>query len=333
MSLERELYIEKYNEMAEKTVTNERLPFVSDIINFALKDEKSERLQRVFDFFGDEEEIKEQVTRHNMFLTSEESKKFIDSVIAANITDISQSGSFYKQLQATGDTYRVRSEDCGSKGRKVSLPIDEETFNYEVKDCNVYFDPDNILDITMFSDYSEFLKETKGYNEIYVRSPISCKKLKKNGCCHVCAGKLPEGTQNIGAFATLMITEFATQAALSSMNKGRKDNVNAILSSSANEVNDLKSFFKWAENILDSLKGDNVQRRFYEIALLGRLNIESNNKVRVSSLSNPNSKNYFGEFIYRPKEKTFKTMIAAKSFFDDSLKTQIGFNNYKRGVM
>lgn len=328
---ERDAYIADYKKKATNTITEEHLPFVSDIMDFALKGKTDSRLQRVFDFFGDEEDIKEQTSRKNMFLTSEQSQKFIDSVIAANITDISQSGTLYKMLQASGDTYRIRSKNCESKGRKIELPIDEISFEYEIKNCNVYFDDPSYL--MMFEDFSEFKKASAGEEFVYVRSPMTCKKLKQHGCCEVCAGKLPDGAQNIGAFSTLMITEFATQAALSSMNKGKKQNVNTILTSSGAGINTLKKYFEWTSEILEDLRGADVQRRFYEIALLGRLHIEKGGKIRVSSLANPNSENYFGEFIYRPKEKTFKKMIEAGSFFDDSLKTQIAFNNYKRGLM
>lgn len=81
------------------------------------------------------------------------------------------------------------------------------------------------------------------------------------------------------------------------------------------------------------MKGDKVQRRFFEIALLGRLFVDKKNKkIRVSSLSSPNSENYFGEFIYRPTKSNYSKLIKQGSFQDNSLKGQIAINEYKKGI-
>lgn len=329
----RDEYMDKCYQMAANTFANEKLPFVTDVMNFALNNEKSPRLQRVFDFFGDEEEIKSMVSCPSAFMDSAASAKFIEKVISANITDITQSGLLYKQLQALGDSYRITIDDCGSHGAEIPLPIDEETFDYRVKDCLASFDENDKDAYVYYTSYEEFAKEAKGHQSVFVRTPNSCHKRHNGSCCKACAGKVPEGTQNLGAFATLMITEFATQAALSSMNKGKKENVNHLLAKSGAGITTEKQFDEWAEGILNALQGGSVERRFYEIALIGRMNVLDDGKVKVSSIRGPESDNYLGEFIFRPKEKTFKKMVKASSFFDDSLKAQIAMNQYKSGLI
>ena len=230
--VDRAKYIKQYNDMAEDVIFDEKLPFATDIMDFAVDGKTSDRLKRVFDFFGDEEEIKEFTSRENVQFTEEDSDKFLSSVISANVTDISQSGSIYKKLMATGDTFRIKGSDCHSSGVKIELPVSEEEFVYRIKDSYITIEEGD-TDYLMFFDYDEFCKETERLNAkaIWVRTPMNCKNHTKHGCCQICAGNLPDGVQNIGAFSTLMITEVATQNALSSMNKGRKENVNTLLTS------------------------------------------------------------------------------------------------------
>lgn len=331
--INRKEYLNKCCSDAKNVIFNEKLPMPSEIISFAVDNKSSDSLQHVFDFFGDEEEIKKLTGRKNINFSEEESRDFIDSVIAANILDISISGVTYKKLMACGDTIRIRGTDCHSEGREIALPIDELTFNYEVKNSYYTFEKSN-SDYHVAITYDEFVADTDGKTNIYVRTPKTCKHATKRGVCPICAGQIPEGVQNIGAFATLMITEFATQNALSSMNKGRKVNVNLLLTKDANNIKTLEEYHEWMEEILQDLKGESVERRYYEIALLGRLHFDKNKKgekkLRVSSLSSPKTTNYLGEFIYRPNETNFKNMIQAGEFQDESLKAQIALNSYKR---
>ena len=326
--IDRKEYIKEYKELGENVITKENLPFASDILEFVLNDKTDKRLQNIFDFFGDEEEIRNLTSRKSTSFNEEASKKFIASVIAANITDISDSGLLYKQLQASGDNYRIRGVDCGSKGREIKFPLNEEEFTYNVKNCNVIVGE---KEYKMFDTYEEFCKFAKGKDSIRVRTPMTCKSHKKRGCCPICAGDLPKDTQNIGAFSTLMITETATQAALSSMNKGRKANINKLLAESGKDVKTLKDYYEWAENLLQELQGDKVERRWYEMALLGRLHCNGD-EVKVVSLTAPTSKNYFGDFLFRSNERNYRRMISAGTFYDDSLKAQIAMNSYKKGI-
>lgn len=350
--IDREEYIRKYKSQAKNVLEHEELPMVSEILDYTNNGKVSKNLQHVFDFFDDKEEFTDLVTRKNLSFSEQESSEFIDTVIAANITDISRSGLIYKMLMACGDNLRILGDkDCGSKGRELTLPIDEETFNYEVR--NSYVDLGEIEEMVlamlqtgdkvgngllMFDSYQDFIDtinlcELKDGDTIHVRTPMTCVHHLRRGCCPVCAGKLPEKTQNIGAFATLMITEVATQNALSSMNKGTKVNVNNLLTKSAKDVKTINDYYEWAENILGQLKGDKVQRRFFEIALLGRLFVDKKSKkIRVSSLSSPNSSNYFGEFIYRPNRSNYAKLIRQGTFMDDSLKAQIAINEYAKSI-
>lgn len=330
--IDREEYMKEYNEKAANVLSQEKLPGTYDILRYVNENKTSTKLKRVFDFFDDEEEFKELVTRNTLSFSEEESKDFIDTVIAANVTDISKSGSIYKMLMACGDNYRIVGENCGSKGREIQLPLNEEEFVYNVKNSYCYLG-DDPKDLLLFDDYEKFCIATKGLETMHVRTPMTCKHHTRRGCCPICAGQIPADTQNVGAFATLMITEVATQNALSSMNKGKKSNVNELLTKPANGIKSLKEYYKWADEILDELQGDAVERRFYEIALLGRLFVnKKDKKVRVSSLMNPASNNYLGEFIYKPKEKTYRDMITKENFMDNSLKAQIALNSYKRGI-
>ena len=49
----RDAYIKRYKREAAGTITKERLPFVSDIMDFTLNGKTDEKLKRIFDFFGE----------------------------------------------------------------------------------------------------------------------------------------------------------------------------------------------------------------------------------------------------------------------------------------
>lgn len=328
-SIDREKYIKKCNKLAEKVIFEEKLPFVTDIMDFALNDKVSDRLDHMFEFFDNKEELENLVKRESLSFSEEEGNEFIDTVISANLTDIRVAGSLYKQLQATGDDLRIKGENCKSEGREIELPISEEEFLYNVRNSFVYFDDKK--DLTVFHNYDEFIKGIKGKDKIYVRTPLTCKHANKRGICKTCAGQIPPDTQNIGAFSTLMVTEFATQSALSSMNKGTKENVNTLLTKNDCKAKVWEDFVPWAEDILVNLEGKEVERRFYEIVLIGRVRYNKD-KMTVSSLQTPNSKNYLGAFIYRPREVTYRNMISNAPFTDNSLKVQIATNDFRKGM-
>lgn len=331
-SIDRKKYIKECNKLGEEVIYKEHLPFTSDIMSFASKEEVSDRLQHVFDVLDNADSLHNQITRNSLRFIEGESKEFIDTVISANITDIRLAGSLYKQLMATGDDLRIKGNNCGSNGREIALPIDEDTFYYEIRNSYVYFDDKK--DLQVFYEYKDLQKACKGHDKVFVRTPMTCKHRDKRGVCKTCAGQVPENTQNIGAFSTLMVTEFATQSALSSMNKGTKENVNTLLVSKHDGVKTWDDFDKWADDILNKLMGRDVERRFYEIILIGRArSTGKDNKVEMSSLMTPKTNNYFGAFIYRPKESTYREILKQKSFEDTSLKFQIATNQYHRNKL
>lgn len=325
-------YIKEYKTLADSVLLEEKLPQASSLLSYLYENKTDSRLQHVFDFFDDEETLKEMVGHAKVRYSVDDTKEFIASVIAANITDISESGMIYKQLMATGDDYRIRGVDCGAKGRKISLPISEDDFVYEIKDRNIVVGDKKYK---MFSNYEEFNTWATGKKEIFVRSPMTCKNQTSRSCCPICAGKVPENTRNIGAFSTLMITEVATQNALSSMNKGRKENVNQLLKRDGKTIDNIRDFHTWADDILEELRGSKVERRWYELALLGRMHYDKKtNEVVVRSLVSPRSDtNLFSNFMYSPNRRAFSEMVTAGSFYDDSLKVQIAENDYKKGVL
>lgn len=332
--MQRSETIAEFKKGAEQLIYEEKLPMISEILEYALQDKTSPDLQHVFDFFDDKEEFTNLIRRKSVHFSQEESREFLESVIAANISDISLSGTLYKNLMAAGDTYRIKGTDCESQGTKYDLPMSEHDFAYQVKDS--WFTVEDEKERFMVDNYEDFIKATKDKKYIYVRSPLSCKYFLKRSCCPICAGRLPEKVQNIGAFAALMITEVATQNALSSMNKGRKVNVNTLLSHKAENIKTMEDFYAWVNTILEDLKGNQedsvkVERRFFELALLGRLYIVDG-KPMVLSLKSPIMYNYFGNFIYKGNETTFRQLVNHPEFNDSSLKAQIAFNCYKKGI-
>ena len=68
--------------------------------------------------------------------------------------------------------------------------------------------------------------EEEGLSKIHIRTPLTCNHVKENhSICRKCVGLVPDNVKSIGTFTTLMVTESATQSALSSMNKGREENI------------------------------------------------------------------------------------------------------------
>lgn len=335
--IDRDEYIKEYKKLTDDIIYNEKLPMVTSILDYANKGKADKKLQHVFDFFDDEEEFSNLVKRKTAQFSQEDSDEFIASVISANISDISEAGSIYKKLMATGDTYRICGKDCGSVGREVELPIDEEYFNYNIKNFFITVERGD-KDFMAFYSYDEFVQCMKELevNKIWIRTPMTCKHRYKHGVCKWCAGELPEGVQNIGVFSTLMITEVATQTALSSMNKGVKENPNELLTKRFDiKEPTLKDFYEWAEKILEDLTSDRVERRYFEIALMGRLHYKKDKEtgkeeIKVAFLEHPNTDNYFGEFIYRPTKSNMSKILKVREFNDESLKTQIAFNTYKK---
>ena len=257
----------------------------------------------------------------------------MNSVIASNVTDITVSGYFYKKLISSCDNMRIIGEDCRSKGEKFVLPIDEDTYNYKVKFRN-------IVEIGGHTEsFSEFKKKTTGMSEVHVRTFLTCKTDKTHRCfCKACAGAYKRSNddyfmpKDIGIYATLMITEHATQASLDSMNKGVSKSVNAVIESKLdkNGYPTYKDIKKKIEEIIDDIGNIGVMSRYYEIALLSRFYMNPDGTFFVSPLQTSFLKqgDKLGSFIYKPTEKNFLGLLGSKNISADSMKSKIMMDIY-----
>lgn len=336
-SLPRDEYFDMNQKLSEDCWSKGRIPTVGDIAKFIkTKDESSiEPMQRMFNFFNNKEEFTNMISRKGKVFDEKQSQKFIQSVMSANNTDISEAGYFYKLLMASADDYRVISRSCSSSGVKYKREdITKEVFDYRIKMSWV-----NELKSYCRTNYVDFMNSIESYEEISVRTPLSCvhtheytdsKGKIKKGVCKRCAGALPSGTKNIGTFTTLMVTEHATQSALNSMNKGVKKNINEVLQVGYDGNPNTQEIFNWMNEIIQELSSDKVSARFYEIALLSRLRYLDEYPF-VSSMKNSinYSDNIMGAFIFNPNNSNFEKLIRAGSFEDDSLKLQIAMNKYE----
>lgn len=331
--LNREEYFEKNQELSEKLWEKQNLPTVYDIAEFILGNE-NEKMNKIFDFFENKEEFTKMATRTNSKYEQEESSGFIQKVMSANNEDIAKAGYFYKLLMASADDFLLDEGDCKASGLPYIVDsLTEETYNYRIKSTFI----EELADYAelTFQEFMETLNK-EGIKEIHVRTPINCnyiKEFNENGhvICKKCAGILPDNTENIGAFTTLMVTEHATQSALSSMNKGIKENINDLIALRYDGPYNIDNIIDWIIDLTEKLKNDKVQSRFYEIALISRIRFDEEGPF-VSSLKGSinYSSNLFGAYIFTANHKHFEKIIRAKSFNDNSLKLKIAINQYKK---
>lgn len=328
--LPRDEYFQKNQEMAEELWNKENLPTVADIADF-INGQKNEPLERIFHFFDNEESFKDLAFRKGASYNQDESEAFIRKVMSANNDDISKAGYFYKLLMASADDFLITGDDCGGDGVEwhVDENMQESDYAYRIKGMWI-----NEWNDFYVEDFNQFMKDFKG-KTIHVRTPLTCNHKKQRGVCKKCAGILPNeghGIKNIGTFTTLMVTEHATQSALSSMNKGRKDNINDALQEGCSEIT-WEGIDQWIYDLCERLKNNKVAARFYEIALLSRVRKEDDGTPFVISLKTSinYSGNLFGSYIFTANDKKFKAMIDAKEFDDSSLKLQIAMNDFSEG--
>lgn len=323
-NLTRDAYFEKNQELGSMLWEKQSIPTVFDIADF-LSGNENERMESIFEFFDNRDEFLKMATRTNSTYDQEESESFIRKVMSANSEDISKAGYFYKLLMASADDFNIVENNCGEIGVKWNVDeITEETYNYRIKSMFV----DAIGNYCNF-DFEEFLSLVDGFKTINVRTPLSCKHANNHAVCKRCAGDLPDNTSNVGTFTTLMVTEHATQSALSSMNKGLKENINDLLALRYEGPYQWESIAEWIGEVVEMLINDKVQARFYEIALLSRVR-EDEYGPFVSSLKGSinHSKNLFGSYIFTPNHKNFEKIIRNGSFNDNSLKLKIAINEY-----
>ena len=318
----REEYVSRYHELGEAMFENCTIPTVYDFANaYENKDEEAmNKITRITSYTGNTDDITKSVNRRNDNYSEAESKKFMQAVIAANVTDITESGFFYKKLISSCDDMIIDQMDCGSDGTVIELPIDEATFNYKVRHHWV-------MELNKYVENYEDIPKT---GEIHVRTFLSCNHgIRK--FCKKCAGLYRRSydseftPKNIGIYSTLMITEHATQASLDSMNKGTAEKVNVILEKSIDDVSNIIEAKSRIQDIIDSLNDTGVESRFYEIALLSRWRDGKFSALQTSFLKQPD---LLGAFIYRPNKNTFTKLLLADTFEANSMKTRIAFDKY-----
>lgn len=332
--LSRDKYINVYRLLGGKIFSECEIPTVGDIANID-KEQNLEKLQYITAFTGNWDDIEESIKRREANYTEEDSNKFMNSVIASNVTNITESGYFYKKLISSCDNMKITTKDCKSKGEKIKLPVTEEEYNYKIKFRNVVE-----LD-TATETYDEFKKETKDMEVIHIRTFLTCKADPHHRCfCKKCAGIFKRSQEdyftprNIGIYATYQITEKATQASLDSMNKGVTRSLNTLIEIKLDEKGfpDYESVKTKIKEIIDRIGYIGVMSRYYEIALLSRFYLNGNGvsftpKALQSSFLAQNDK--LGSFIYRPNEKNFLKLLSSKRIDASSIKSKIMFDIYE----
>ena len=333
-SLNREKYFDVYQALGKKMFSECIVPTVYDFAN--VEDEATKKkITQISNYTGNTDDILNSIKKRDASYTEEESSKSINAVIAANITDITESGYFYKKLMSSCDNMQITQTDCKSTGEKFSLPIDEKTYNYKIR---YRF----IIEINSYTEtYDEFIKEIKDLESIHVRTFLTCKTDPKHKCfCKKCAGVFKRSKEdsftpkNIGVYSTLMITEHATQGALDSMNKGLSERVNNILETKLDKKDfpDYKAVKNKIEEIIDKIGYVGVQSRYYEIALLSRFYLDGNGtSFTPSSLKTSLSKqgDVLANFINSPTEKNFEKLLASRNVKATALKSRIMLDIYE----
>ena len=336
-NMDRDEYFEENQRLSESLWTSE-YPTIYNILNY-VETGKDSLMSNIFTFFDDlsEEDFRNMANQNNYVYDEENSLEHLKKVEASNNSEIKSAGTFYKLAMASGDDLMINENNCGSKGKEFTifdsdgkLSIDEETYNYKIR--SLYVEELKGFSRTDFDDFMEKIKEM-GLNSVHVRSPLTCNNRYRRCFCKKCAGMLPPKTKRIGAFSALMITESATQACLSAMNKGVKENINGVLNKYYDGKLDYESIDNWIGEVVDIMCNPNVSSRFYEITLLSRVHTLPDGKIIVSSLDKSiNYSNLFGAYIFKPTPANFKRIIDKKSFEDTSLKLKIAMNNYNEDL-
>lgn len=331
--LSREEYFKKNAEIAKDLWFKEELPTIADIANYMEKGDNP-RTRQVFDYLGVEDEFHDMVNNKQRKYNEEKSAKFIRKVMASNNKDIAEAGYFYKLLMASTDDFILEQEDCHSHGHKIKIDkdFDEQKYNFYVK--SMFVEEAGEFIRGYFDELYDNYPELKGLKEITVYSPLYCEYAKDHKVCPKCEGIIPDGLKNIGTFTTLGITEFATQGALSSMNKGLSLNINEIVQKGGPKSASWEEIIEWIQGYLDHLSGGNVQSRFYDVAYLSRVrrdkDYEDEEVYFVSSLKSSinHSGNLFGAFIFTSSTDNLTKMLEAGEFDDNSTKLKIAVNGY-----
>ena len=336
--LPRDKYFEVYKYLGTKMFSNCYIPNVADFANaYGKQNEKSEeamkRIHQVTSFTGKQDDIDKSLARRDSLYTEEDSRKFMNDVISANVTSIRDSGFLYKKATSSTDSMTITdNEDCGSIGLEYVLPIDEPTYLYKVRNHFVT----ELDDYT--EDYSDFLKKTSNLSVIHVRTYMTCQEDEENHqhFCKKCAGLYRRShdttfiPRNIGLFSCLMVCEKATQASLDSMNKGAKAPFNLILERKLPKSKDYTGVIDSIQSIIDEIGWEEkIESRHYEVILLSRLR-KGKTKWEFTSLmtSMLDSPDLFGSWMYRHNNQTLERLIDSDGFEPTTMKSKIALGKY-----
>ena len=274
---------------------------------------------------GSEEDIVNLLNKIDKDYSSEESEEFIIKVKASNVTDISESGYFYKKLASCMDSVNITEDDCNSEGWEIDGgqffgEIDDDTnlfFDFKVK--NMYIQETN----KSYSDIDDLVKDLKKNNlqKIHVRTPITCKLASTRCFCKKCCGKISAGDRdlegkNIGIIATLAITENVTQSCLSSMNNGIEENANSILEKPFElKTGTFEDFLDVIRVMCDKMKTVGIQSRWYEIALIGRIYKKDENLYSSTTFitSSKKTNDPIGSFLFRPSKTELLKLLCGET--------------------
>lgn len=328
----RNRYINVYKILADNMWKYCDMPTVGDLVDF-MQGEQNEKMDDITEFLDNREKLEELLNKESAVYSNTDSKKFIDKVISANVTDVAMAGYFYKKLMASTDDIRITEESCESKGIEIAISdLTEEEYAHKVRFLYV----EELGDYAK-QTYKQFMNSIKT-EIIHVRSPLHCDFASERKLCPKCAGVIRRTIddcyipENIGIFTTLMITEHATQGALSSMNNGLSKNMNEILESKIGNGKKMT----WDEvkeninNIIAEVGNIGVQTRFYEIALMSRVYKKGTHYASSAfqySLTHQNDP--LATFVYMPSSKNFKKLINTDEFEASSIKSQIMFDKYE----
>lgn len=316
-------YVEHYKELGDLMFSNCVVPTVADFAKAFIDKDKTakDKIDTITNYTKNGDDIEKSVTRRDDNYSEAESKKFMNSVIAANITDITESGYFWKKLISSCDDMTIEIDDCGGSGVEILLPVTEEFFNFKIRNHWV----------EELSKYVENYNDIPKRGSVHVRSFLSCNHGIRH-FCKKCAGLYRRSydtsftPKNIGIYATYMITEHATQASLDSMNNGTAEKVNVILEGKITKVKDITDAKEKINEIIDTIGWSaGVESRFYEIALLSRWRDNKFVPMMTSFLKQPD---LLGSFIYKPNKTTFNKLLSGSSFEANSMKTKVAFDKY-----
>lgn len=288
------------------------------------------KIEKGEESYFDSPEVRKLVNNHNEVISDEDSEAFIRKVKASNVTDIADSGFFYKKICNLLDDFYITDYDCGADGIEVDTAnIDKDYFDYKVKDC--------FIEETgkYYNRYKDFKNEVH-IPKIHVRTPSNCKNASKRCVCSKCVGSLNTGgreltSKNIGFITALAITESATQASLSSMNKGQRTNVNKVLEMKLPKFDNWEDVVEEINKVVNSigLGEGKVQARWFEITLIGRY-VKINDKYVGTTLQNNNnySEDALSAYIFRHSEKNLNKLLNAGEFELKSIKSKAFFGLY-----